>query len=328
MKAALQTSPLSSSRPDFEGLLVQCPVCKTAMRCVSADGMRADCDTCSFAMHQHNGIWQALPAGRLEHFAQFIRDYESIRNAEGRSSLSATYYLGLPYADYSGHNSAQWAIRARTYTYLSQRILEPLARSQGFRRILDIGAGNGWMSYRLAQLGLQPVAVDLLVNDEDGLGAARHYQDALPQMFPRFQAESTNLPFASEQFDCVIFNASFHYTEDYRRSVEEALRCMRVGGMLIIADSPWYAKDESGKQMVAERHALFADRFGTASDSIRSLDYLTDEHLRYLEAALDIRWKFHSPYYGIQWALRPLKAKLLGRREPSRFRIYCARKAA
>lgn len=328
MNTPLLTSPLLNRSSDFAGLLVQCPLCKAAMRYVATEGMRAECDACFFAMPQHNGIWRALPVERLDHFAQFIRDYESIRTAEGRSSLSAAYYLGLPYADRTGHNSAQWAIRARTYTYLSQRILEPLAQSQGFRRILDLGAGNGWMSYRLAQLGLQPVAVDLLVNDEDGLGAARHYQDALPQMFPRFQAESTNLPFVSDQFDCVIFNASFHYTEDYRRSVEEALRCMRVGGMLIIADSPWYAKDESGKQMVAERHALFAKRFGTASDSIRSLDYLTDERLRYLEVALDIRWKFHSPYYGIQWALRPLKAKLQGRREPSRFRIYCARKAA
>jgi hypothetical protein len=80
--------------------------------------------------------------------------------------------------------------------------------------------------------------------------------------------------------------------------------------------------------MLAERRAAFRQEFGIASDSIRSLEYLTDQRLRDLECALNIRWEQTTPDYGWQWALRPLFAKVRGKREPSRFRIYSIRKAA
>jgi ubiquinone/menaquinone biosynthesis C-methylase UbiE len=149
----------------------------------------------------------------------------------------------------------------------------------------------------------------------------------MPAMFPRFQAELTRLPFQDEQFDAAIFNASFHYAEDYAATLREALRCVKSSGMVIVSDTPWYTREESGKRMVAERDAAFLKRFGTASDHIESLEYLTDERLRALEERLHIRWTVYSPRYGLRWAMRPLVARLCNRREPSRFRIYATRKA-
>ncbi|MGD0628857.1 MAG: class I SAM-dependent methyltransferase [Terracidiphilus sp.] len=182
------------------------------------------------------------------------------------------------------------------------------------------------MSYRLALAGYSPFAVDLLTNNGDGLGAAEHFRKHLPAMFPRFQAELARLPFQDEQFDAVIFNASFHYAEDYAATLREALRCIRSGGMVIVCDTPWYSRDESGKKMLSERRAAFTERYGTASDSIRSLEYLTDERLWKLEEQLSVRWTVHLPRYGFRWAMRPVVAKFLNRREPSRFRIYVTRK--
>jgi SAM-dependent methyltransferase len=194
--------------------------------------------------------------------------------------------------------------------------------------ILDIGAGNGWMSFRLALRGYAPVAVDLLTNHDDGLGAAEHYRACLPNLFPRFQAESAHLPFGDDQFDVVIFNASFHYSEDYSASLREALRCVRAGGSVIISDTPWYLHDESGQQMVAARKAYYRQKYGTASDSLHSLEYLTDDRLNLLERECSIRWNIFEPWYGVKWAMRPLVAMLRGRRTPSTFRIYVARKNA
>ncbi len=182
------------------------------------------------------------------------------------------------------------------------------------------------MSFRLALTGYEPVAVDLLTNDLDGLGAAEHYRKYLRQLFPRFQAEFSGLPFQDGQFDCVIFNASFHYSSDYEAALREALRCVRSGGLLIISDTPWYSSEDSGNKMVAERQAAFRERYGTASDSIHSLEFLTDARLRLLEEKLSISWTVHRPRYGFKWKMRPLIAKLRNQREPSRFRIYAARK--
>src|SRR3546814_17387532 len=59
-------------------------------------------------------------------------------------------------------------------------------------------------------------------------------------------------------------------------------------------------------------------RISDWSSDVCSSDLMAD--------ALSIRWAVHRPWYGPRWALRPLIAKLRGHREPSRFRLYVARK--
>lgn len=313
---------VKASIPDldvFQGIRPQCPRCRA-----NIDGLA--CHFCGLSMRVDDGIIYSLPPDRAEYYAQFIEDYERIRAEEGRGSTKDDFYLHLPYKDDSGRNSKQWKIRARSYDYLMKHLLLRDLRLVG-GRCLDLGAGNCWLSYRLATAGFRPLAVDLLTNDFDGLGAAEHFRKYLSAMFPRFQAELTHLPFQDEQFEVAIFNAAFHYAEDYKASLREALRCVKSGGMVIVNDTPWYSNEDSGKTMVAERDAAFIERYGTASDSIRSLEYLTDERLRALEEQLHIQWTIHSPGYGLRWRMRPLIAKLCNRREPSRFRIYVTRKA-
>jgi ubiquinone/menaquinone biosynthesis C-methylase UbiE len=284
-----------------------------------------ECRVCAFRMKVIREIVHAMVPERIAYYAKFMEDYEHIRASEGRGSEQEEFYLGLPYTDTSGMNSTQWRIRARSFDYLIKHVLARMPR-HGEGRILDLGAGNCWMSFRLALAGYRPVAVDLLTNDRDGLGAAAHYREHLRDLFPRFQAEAARLPFQSEQFDAVVFNASFHYSEDYEQTMREALRCVRRGGMVVISDTPWYSSETSGRQMVTEREATFIRRYGTASDSIRSIQYLTDGRLRSLGEQLSIQWTVNFPYYGIKWAIRPFVAMLRNGREPSRFRIYTARK--
>jgi len=283
------------------------------------------CPVCAAETEFRDGIWCALAPQRSDRFRKFIREYEFIRAAEGRGSGQSEYYLNLPDKDISGRNNDQWKIRARTFATLIQRILTPLAHLHARPlRVLDLGAGNGWMSYRLALRGHLTVAVDLLTNDSDGLGAAIHYSSAIKPLFPRVQAELDHLPFPSSLFDLVIFNASFHYSENYERTFGEAVRCTRPGGKVVIADTPWYAKEESGKQMVKEKQKHFTATYGFPSDSISSLEYLTPERLKSLQDAFCLDWTIIKPFYGIHWALRPLRARLQGKRTPSQFRIYVA----
>lgn len=297
---------------------LQCPRCRVNLTSL-------ECQSCGLMLSITSGIVHALLPERAAHYARFIHDYEHIRAAEGRSSESDDYYLALPWQDCTGRNSRQWGIRAHTWQCLFRDVLGKAPRMD-FRRILDIGAGNCWMSYRLALAGYTPCAVDLLTNNSDGLSAGARYEPYLQTAMQRFQAEMTRLPFQDGQFDAVIFNASFHYAEDAEAALGEALRCARIGGLVIVSDTPWYASERSGQRMVAEKQAVFLRRFGTASDSIQSFEYLTDERLRSLANKFTIQWRVITPWYGLRWAIRPVVAKLLNRREPSRFRIYIARK--
>jgi SAM-dependent methyltransferase len=283
------------------------------------------CSHCGAITICRSGIWRCLTPQQVTHYETFIREYESIRSAEGRGSPDPTSYLALPYHDLSGRLSAQWNIRARTYDCLKRRVLAVhLQSTPKPLRILDLGAGNGWLSYRLALARHAPTAVDLLTNISDGLGAAAHYAPHLRSMFPRVQAALDSLPFPSGEFDIAIYNASFHYAQDYRKTLAEALRCVRPGGSVVIADTPWYAHEHSGEQMVEEKRSSFERLYGFPSNSIPSQEFLTPQRLGALAAHFGLRWEIIQPFYGIDWALRPVRAALRGRRTPSRFRIYVA----
>lgn len=307
-------APISSS------VRLRCPCCGTNLNFLN-------CPRCAFRLNVADGIVHALPPKREAYYARFLEDYSRIRMAEGRGSEVDGFYLQLPYRDLSERNTRQWQIRARSFDYLMAHLLRRSVITNG-GRILDVGAGNCWMSFRMALAGFQPVAVDVNTNEQDGLRAADHYRKLLPELFPRYRAEMTRLPFQDSQFDAVVFNASFHYSENYEASLAEALRCTKRGGMVIIADTPWYSKRESGMQMVAERRAAFLKQYATSSDAIEHLEYLTDERLRSLAEALSVRWEIYSPPYGFRWTMRPVIATLRRRREPSRFRIYAARKVS
>lgn len=317
----MQHSPLE--------LRLQCPQCGAFIGTLRDDEFPPEflhsCPTCYFQVLNLDGVWHSLPPARTAHFARFMQEYQTVREAEGRGSDNAEYYLALPYEDLSGHNRKQWAIRAQTFRFLERKLL-PTFESRAGRhlRILDLGAGNGWMSYRLALRGHHVAAVDLLATERDGLAAVKHYRKRLPGLFPCFQAELDRLPFCENQFDLAIFNASFHYSEDYVDTLQEAIRCLRPDGAVIIADTAWYKRDESGRRMLAERQKLFTQRYGFPSDGLASLEFLTDHRLCAIEKQFDFRWKIYSPYYGLSWAMRPIMAKLKGEREPSRFRIYVA----
>ena len=323
-----QTVPADSMR-QFK-LSLKCPSCGESLGAINygtslllETGFR--CANCSFLLANHKGIWKALPLQRQHYYEQFLMEYQIVRASEGRGSNKASVYLALPYKDLTGRNQWQWTIRSRTFRCIEDSILPNLERGRKYPlSFLDLGAGNGWLSYRLMRREHRPVAIDLLTNDTDGLGAACHYLQELPTLFPRFQADLDRLPFQDSQFDCAIFNASFHYSEDYNRTLGEAIRCLRPGGSVIVADSPFYRFERSGQQMVEDRRAQFAARFGFPSSSLASLEYLTMERLRALEARFGIQWQVIRPKYGLRWTMRPLIARWKGKREPSQFQIYVA----
>lgn len=313
--------------PSGSELWLRCPECSTSIGPVSDrddayPSASIECDACGLVVEKANGVWRMLSHRQRNVFGQFKRDYEEIRQSEGRGSRHAAFYLALPFADLTGNFTGQWKIRARSHRYFERTLLPSLEERYGDSfRALDIGAGNGWLSYRLALHGHRPVAVDLCTNSWDGLEAASHYATVLPEFFTRVEAEMNHLPFDDAQFDVAIYNASFHYSTDYKRTIREALRCLRPGGTILIIDSPTYRYAQSGEVMRSERRKVFETKFGTRSDSLSTCDFVTPEVMDNL-SDLGIRWNRHLAWYGVRWWLRPAIASLKRRREPSQFYLY------
>src|SRR6516225_8972745 len=162
--------PTHVTAPSTKYVRLRCPECTASLAAMADHALGQAhgpirCSACCAAFVQDKGIWLALRQDRRRYFQRFMQDYEIVRRVEGRGSEDPAFYLSLPYRDRTKRYSAQWAIRARTYKYIQRKILRaskgtPLA-------VLDLGAGNGWLSYRLATLGHRPIAVDLQTNAFD-----------------------------------------------------------------------------------------------------------------------------------------------------------------
>ena len=285
-----------------------CPVCQSAL---AAQGDAATCETCQQTFVRREGIWRFLLPSREREFADFLRDYRIVRVDEGWGASDARYYRALPHVDQDDPQRNVWRIRARNFEWLLTLIGNgrPL-------RILDVGAGNGWLANQLARRGHAVAALDLADDSRDGLGARAHYATS----FETYQAEFDRMPFGEAQFGVVIFNAALHYADALSVTLREARRVMRSDGSIIVMDSPFYSRSSSGSAMVAEREASFACKYGFNRQA-RTIGFLTRADLEQsaAEAGLEMDiWAEDN-----RWATR-LRCTWIGwrtGREPARFPV-------
>ncbi|HUF39257.1 MAG TPA: class I SAM-dependent methyltransferase [Anaerolineales bacterium] len=289
-----------------------CPRCRGALDRESPDGFFCPSDRLTF--ERRRGIWRFLTPEAIARTAGFIREYETVRQAEGRGWPTSNDYRMLPQTDPADPLAGMWRIRAASFRCFEQRVL---GRMTGKQRVADLGAGSGWLAYRIAIQGHSVDAVDLLDNDWDGLGAHRHYEDA----FRPVQASFDELPYRPEVFNLVVFNAAFHYSVDYETTLEHTLAVLKPGGVIAVIDTPVYRREESGRRMVAEREHEFTGRFGFPSNALPLENFLTYERLEKLASSHDLAVRMHFPRASLRRRLEPLAARLRGRREPARFPV-------
>jgi SAM-dependent methyltransferase len=293
-----------------------CPECSAA---VLADGDEAVvCNACGRRFARRGGVWRFLSAARSERLAPFIRQYRAVRQQEGYRATAADYYRRLPTVPASDPHAGDWQIRRETYHHLLGHVLAagPLPL-----RVLDLGAGSGWLSHRLSALGHRAVAVDALDDDLDGLGAARFYETP----FAAVQADFDALPFAPAQFDLVVFNGSLHYAADTAGTLERAHRMLAPDGALVVMDSPMFGADRDGSQMVGDALRRFTVDCGISDAVQQGIGYVTFAALATIAERLNLRPQFVPSRGPLAWRLRRNLARFRLRRAPAAFGLWVAR---
>jgi SAM-dependent methyltransferase len=276
------------------------------------------CVACGQAFEQRGGVWRFLTTPRAARLERFIRQYRCVRQKEGYRSAEAEYYRRLPIVPAADPQARIWQIRRETYFHFLGHVLAagPLPL-----HVLDLGAGSGWLSHRLASLGHRPVAVDAIDDERDGLGAARHYATR----FPLVQADFDALPFAGGQFDLVVFNGSLHYAADTAATLERAHRMLAPGGALVVMDSPMFCADRDGAAMVGDALRRFAVDCGVGGAEPLGHGYLTFAALALIAERLHLRSDFFPSRGSLGWRLRRSLARVRLRRSPAAFGLWVAR---
>jgi SAM-dependent methyltransferase len=253
---------------------------------------------------------------------RFRADYAEHRASEGRAALDAR---ALPYVT-SGPLARQWQVRARSWEAFERRVLQPAQRRADVRaagplRVLDLGAGNGWLAHRAALAGAEALALDVRDDRVDGLGASPA-GSPIERVVASFEA----IPLSAGEFDVVVFNAALHYAEDLGAALREARRVARVGARIVVLDSPFYRTAEEGEAMVREKRRTAERQFGDRTSSLLALafvEYLTPQRLA--DASRDARlgaWRRRRVRYPLWYELRGVRALVRRERTPSRFDLW------
>jgi SAM-dependent methyltransferase len=248
----------------------------------------------------------------------FVSQYRAIRERDGYRQDTAAYYRALPEVPTDDRQFVVWQVRRESFERLRKLLLSRF-RSDA-PTILDLGAGNGWLSNRLAEAGCRPVAVDVLDDDLDGLGACRHYDVT----FPRVQADFDDLPFAARQFDAVIFNGSLHYAPDVSATLARAGTLLVRGGMLAVVDSPAFVCEADGELMCARNRQRFRREYGVAWPEQPGEGYVTLPRLDAGAAALGLEPHFFESRGPWRWAAGRFLTRVRHRLVPPKFGVWMA----
>jgi SAM-dependent methyltransferase len=291
-----------------------CPECRTA---VYADGdLEFACESCNRRFGRSGNAYRFLTPARAERSAPFLRQYRIVREREGRRTAPERR-AALPDVPKLDPHADEWSIRRQSYTHLLGRGLFNSSRPL---HVLDLGAGNGWLSHRLTVLGHHVVALDELDDDADGLGACRDY----PAQFPAVQADFDRLPFEPGQFDVVLFNGSLHYSSDPMSTLAEAMRMLTRRGAIAVIDSPMFADDRDGQRMVSDMMRSLQAAHGFPTVVQPGVGYLTFDLLERAAKDLGLLGEFVPSPGPLLWRAKRAINGIRLKRAPSSFGVWIA----
>lgn len=183
------------------------------------------CGHCSWNFPIREGILDFLP--RPSVVAQ--REIAGWRAMLGETSDSLIRtMLSLPYLD-----DDIWVTTAANFDQIVEMV------DAVGKRVLDIGAGRAWSSWRVLQAGAAYVlATDIMTQRYIGLKTADIYDEHSGLYIDRAAADMNQLPLQATSFDLALVNASLHHSPGIQAVMKGIARVLDDGGTALIVGEP------------------------------------------------------------------------------------------
>lgn len=133
--------------------------------------------------------------------------------------------------------------------YINQKnsILQLINKGYPYKekRVLDLGAGTGFVSREISKFAKEVYAVDisgLMIKKIEILNQENNLKNVIP-----VKGDAHNLKFEDNFFDTVITRLTFHHLKDVKKALKEIKRVLKNFGELIIVDIITSEKDDEAE---------------------------------------------------------------------------------
>ena len=127
----------------------------------------------------------------------------------------------------------------RIINFISENTINSLKKFIQSRNlsILEIGAGNCWLTNRLAKDNYC-IALDMFHLAPKGLEFGNLFIKNKKSYFERVLADMVKLPFKNKSFDLVIISSSLHHSSNLSKTLTEISRVLKDEGKLLLFNEP------------------------------------------------------------------------------------------
>ena len=187
------------------------------------------CAGCNASFAVVNGIVDLLyePPDFVLRESNGLDRFAEVMRADG---WDGTRLRALPHSDDPYWHGQRGAMAA---------LLDRAAFTPG-ERIVDVGSNTCWASNIFAARGLEVIALDIAMNDLQGLRAAEHFLGRNGVFFERLRSVMFAPAIASATIDCVFCCEVLHHNDPHhlRATFRELHRILRPGGRLFVINEP------------------------------------------------------------------------------------------
>jgi SAM-dependent methyltransferase/uncharacterized protein YbaR (Trm112 family) len=242
--------------------VLACPACRGRL---NAKQESLSCNGCGAQYPIRNNIVPLVPASEVGRLDTIANEYRKIRIADGWRPMTPAQKRVLPDAAPAGYAPLYWRVRRQSFGALTRA----LARHDHHRNVgiaADIGAGTGWLAFRLTAYGYRTVALDASTDEDFGLGGCDVYTTMCQDRLIAVRGDLAHLPFQSSSLHLVVFNASLHYADDLHATLTQAQDVLAPNGLLVVMDTPVSFRPKRGRRL-GSRHLAKSELHGALKSS-------------------------------------------------------------